>query len=135
MFLVLLPARESFIVMLILLNLRYANFYIAFVLIWALLKAPFTAYGRAKSWKRILFDRLVGLILRGTNRKQGQAIFGPTQATYYSFTYEAKLRPLVEIVGDDAALLLWIGPRVMDNVLLYIHGVSVVLDGFNSNLY
>jgi hypothetical protein len=86
----------------------------AVVLAWALsrLKAPFMPiYGRDKSWKRILFDRLVGLTLRGTNRKQGRALFGPTQATYDSFMHEAKLTSfkLVEHICDDAKLL-WIGP-------------------------
>ena len=65
----------------------------------------------------------MGFTLNGTNMMQGRAIFGPTQATYYCFTYEAKLPPLVELYGEDEAMLLWAGPRVTDNVLLYIHGV------------
>jgi len=91
------------------------------VLAWALLKAPFTPYGRAKSWKRILNDRLMLLIVTGTNRKQTRAIFGPTRTIYDNFMHEAKLTPLVEDIGDDAKLL-WIGPKVTDNVLLYFHG-------------
>jgi acetyl esterase/lipase len=35
--------------------------------------------------------------------------------------HEAKLTPLVEDIGDDAKLL-WIGPKITDNVLLYFHG-------------
>ena len=103
--------------------IRDPNF-LAFVLIWALLKAPFTPYGRAKSWKRILNDRLVLLIVTRTNRKQTRAIFGLTRATYDTFIHEAKLTPLVEDIGDDSgdAKLLWIGPKVTDNVLLYFHG-------------
>lgn len=95
---------------------------LAVVLAWALLKAPFTPYGRAKSWKRILSDRLLLLIVTGTSRKQTRAIFGPTRGTYDKFVHEAKLTPLVEDIGDDAKLL-WIGPKVTDNVLLYFHGV------------
>jgi hypothetical protein len=49
-------------------------------------------------------------------------MFGPTRATYDNFVQEAKLTPLVEDIGDDAKLL-WIGPKVTDNVLLYFHGV------------
>ena len=97
---------------------------IAFVLVWALLKAPFTSYGRAKSWKRILADRLVLLIVTGTERRQTRALFGSTRATYDSFMREAKLTPLVEDIGGDGKLL-WIGPKVTDNVLLYFHGVSL----------
>lgn len=95
---------------------------LAVVLTWALLKAPFTPYGRAKSWKRILVDRFVRLIATGMNRKQTRAIFGATRATYDNFVREAKLTPLVEEIGDDARLL-WIGPKRTDNVLLYFHGV------------
>jgi hypothetical protein len=93
-------------------------------LVWALLKAPFTPYGRAKSWKRILNDRWVNMIVTGTNRKQIRAIFGSTRATYDNFVHQAKLTPLVEDIGgdDDDAKLLWIGPKITDNVLLYMHG-------------
>jgi len=106
--------------------------FIAVVLTWALLKAPFTPYGRAKSWKRILSDRLLLLVVTGTNRKQTRAIFGPTRGSYDNFMNEAKLTPLVEDIqvgdvddddDDDDAKLLWIGPRVTENVLLYFHGV------------
>ena len=103
---------------------------LAVVLTWALLKAPFTPYGRAKSWKRILSDRLVLLVVTGTSRKQTRAIFGSTRGTYDNFMMnEAKLTPLVEDIGDDddddddSAKLLWIGPQVTENVLLYFHGV------------
>lgn len=79
-------------------------------------------YGRAKSWKRIIADRLVRLIVAGTNRKQTRALFGTTRGTYDSFMREAKLTPLVEEIGGGAKLL-WIGPKITDNVLLYFHGV------------
>ena len=90
------------------------------------MKAPFTSYGRAKSWKRIVTDRLIRLIVTGTNRRQTRAIFGSTRETYDSFVRQAKLTPLVEDIGDDARLL-WIGPKITDNVLLYFHGMCVVL--------
>jgi len=93
-----------------------------FVLAWALLKSPFTPYGRAKSWKRIIADRLVLLLATGTNRKQLRAIFGSTRRTYDDFVREAKLTPCVEDIGDNDAKLLWIGPKITDNVLLYFHG-------------
>ena len=91
-------------------------------MVWSLLKAPFSPYGRAKSWKRILNDRLMFLIVNGTTRRQTRALFGLTRATYDKFMHEAKLTPLVEDIGDDAKLL-WIGPKVTDSVLLYFHGV------------
>ena len=49
-------------------------------------------------------------------------MLGPTRATYDDYMRKAKLIPLVEDIGDDDAKLLWIGPKVTDNVLLYFHG-------------
>ena len=100
----------------------HQRFNLALVLTWAVLKAPFTPYGRAKSWKRIFADRMVRLIVVGMNRRQIRAVVGETSATYYNFMREAKLTPLVEELGEDAKLL-WIGPKITNNVLLYFHGV------------
>ena len=119
-FLALLPAREcpsvsSFE------RQRYM-FNLAVVLVWSLLKAPFTPYGRAKSWKRIIADRVLLMMTTGMNRRQIRAVFGPTRAIYENFLREAKLTPLVEEIGGDARLL-WIGRKITDNVVLYFHGV------------
>jgi len=92
-----------------------------FVLASALVKAQFTPYGRAKSWKRVLSDRLVRLTVSGLNRRQARAFLHDTRETYDRFVCKAKLTPLVEEIGDDARLL-WIGPKRTDNVILYFHG-------------
>ena len=55
------------------------------------------------------------------NGKQTRAIFGPARATYDNFMREVKLTPSVEDIGEDIKLL-WIGPKVTGNVLLYFHG-------------
>ena len=121
MFFAILPAREYFLLFTseCLINREP---YVAIVLTWALLKAPFMPYGRAKSWRRILVDRLLRLILTNTNRKQTRAIFGATRTTYDNFIRETKLTSLVEEIGDDARLL-WIGPKITNNVMLYFHGM------------
>ena len=61
------------------------------------------------------------LAVSGMNRRQIRSTFGSTRETYDSFVHETKLTPLVEDIGEDAKLL-WIGPKVTDNVLLYFHG-------------
>ncbi|KAF8154249.1 Alpha/Beta hydrolase protein [Crassisporium funariophilum] len=91
------------------------------VFAWSLLKAPFSPYGRAKSWKRILADRFVLMITTGMNRRQTRHVFGTTRLTYDEFVKEAKLSPVVEDIGDGAKLL-WLGPKRTDRVLLYFHG-------------
>ena len=62
------------------------------------------------------------MMMTGMNRRQTRAVFGPTRATYEKFLREAKLTPLVEEIGDDGRLL-WIGRKIIDNVVLYFHGV------------
>ena len=67
-------------------------------------------YGITKSWKRILADRRVGLILARKGRKQTRVFFWRDRITYEIFVRETKSGPLVEEIGDDARFkLLWIG--------------------------
>jgi len=120
MFLTLLPARK--------LNLppmssivKNSLFYPAAFITWALLKSPFTSYGRARSWKRIVIDRASFLVMTGMNRRQTRAFFGPTRKAYDDFIKSKNWEPVVEELGEDARLL-WIGPKQTDRVLLYFHG-------------
>ncbi|KIM41817.1 hypothetical protein M413DRAFT_445032 [Hebeloma cylindrosporum] len=92
---------------------------------WALLKSPFTSYGRARSWKRIVMDRASLIVMTGMNRRQARAFFGPTRKAYDDFVKSKKWEPVVEELGDDARLL-WIGPKHTDRVLLYFHGGALV---------
>ncbi|KAF9481608.1 alpha/beta-hydrolase [Pholiota conissans] len=95
------------------------------IIAWALLKSPFTAYGRSKSWKRIVIDRVTLRLVSGMSRKQIRAFFGPTSKAYSDFINSKKLPPVVEDVGEDARLF-WIGPKNADRVLLYLHGGAFV---------
>lgn len=85
------------------------------------MKSPFTEYGRAKSWKRIVIDRITLRIVSAMNRKQTRAFFGPTSKAYSDFMKSQKLPPVVEDIGEDARLY-WIGPKEAERVLLYLHG-------------
>ena len=62
------------------------------------------------------------MIVTGLNNEQMRALSRPTRAIYENFVRETELTPLVEEIGDDARLL-WIGPKITDNVVLYLHGV------------
>jgi hypothetical protein len=94
------------------------------VIAWALLKSPFTSYGRARSWKRVVIDRISLLVMTGMNRRQIRAFFGPTRKAYDDFIKSKKWEPVVEELGEDARLL-WIGPKQTDRVLLYFHGMCI----------
>lgn len=93
----------------------------ALYLVLALIKSPFTPYGRSKSWKRIIVDSAVLTLASGMNRRQFRAFFGSTTKTYETFLKEKKLPRVVEDIGDDARLF-WIGPKHTDRVVIYFHG-------------
>ncbi|PPQ95826.1 hypothetical protein CVT26_015935 [Gymnopilus dilepis] len=97
-----------------------------FALAWSLLTAPFSSYGRAKSWKRILADKLLFTVITSMNRRQARVFFGTTRAHYDNFLKDSGLRPVEESIGTDAKLL-WIGPKRDDRVLLYLHGGGFIL--------
>ncbi|KIM41819.1 hypothetical protein M413DRAFT_445034 [Hebeloma cylindrosporum] len=91
------------------------------VVIWALLKSPFTTRGRSLGWRRIAHDSAVRRIVKTLNRRQMRALVPTTLAGYLAFMKQENMEPLVEELGEDARLL-WISPRETDRVLLYFHG-------------
>ncbi|KIM41818.1 hypothetical protein M413DRAFT_445033 [Hebeloma cylindrosporum] len=91
------------------------------VVVWALLKSPFTTRGRSLGWRRIAHDSAVRRIIRTMNRRQMRALVPTTLAGYLTFMKQEKMEPLVEEIGEDARLL-WISRRQTDRVLLYFHG-------------
>ncbi|KAF8900448.1 hypothetical protein CPB84DRAFT_1747448 [Gymnopilus junonius] len=102
--------------------LTYGNA-IAFPLAWALLTWPFSPYGRAKSWKRILADKFLLTLVTHLNRRQMRSFLGPTSKHYINFCEKEGLEPVVEEIGTDYKLL-WIGPKRNDRALLYLHDIS-----------
>ncbi|KAF8961656.1 Alpha/Beta hydrolase protein [Flammula alnicola] len=87
---------------------------------------PFSAYGRAKSWKRILADTFLYHTLTNMNRRQARAFYGPTRTVYNNFVKGLKYPQAVEELGDDSRLL-WVGPKRTERVMLYLHGGGFVL--------
>ncbi|KAF8968822.1 Alpha/Beta hydrolase protein [Flammula alnicola] len=102
------------------------------VLTWAILKSPFTPYGKAKSWKRIVADSAIFMTANGMNRRQLRAFFGPTRKAYNDFMKQKDLPQVVEDIGEFGARLLWIGPKHTDRVVLYFHGGAYLLGAFAS---
>ncbi|PPQ93407.1 hypothetical protein CVT25_004724 [Psilocybe cyanescens] len=88
---------------------------------WALVKSNFTEDGKAKSWKRVAIDRVSLRALYNMNRRQVRAFFGETRDAYDAFIKAEKSAPVVEEL-DENARLLWIGPKRIDRVILYLHG-------------
>ncbi|KAF8902811.1 Alpha/Beta hydrolase protein [Gymnopilus junonius] len=92
--------------------------YAPFALVWALLTSPFSPYGRAKSWKRILADKFLYTLVTNSNRRQVRLFFGTTPKNYNDFIKTKGLEP----VEEANFKLFWIGPKRNDRVLLYLHG-------------
>jgi hypothetical protein len=87
----------------------------------SLILKPFTAYGRAKTWKRIIADTLLYHTLTTMNRRQACAFYKPTRAVYNDVVKQLNYPQVIEELGDDARLL-WVGAKRTDKVLLYFHG-------------
>lgn len=96
---------------------------LAALITWALVKSHFTGDGKAKSWKRVVIDRVSLRALYNMNRRQVRAFFGETRDTYDAFMKAEKSAAVVEELGENARLL-WIGPKRTDRVILYLHGQS-----------
>jgi len=56
-----------------------------------------------------------------------QNMMGTTLDVYKHWTQKNGMPYLVEEIGEDARLL-WFGERQLDNVVLYIHGVLVLVN-------
>ncbi|KDR78323.1 hypothetical protein GALMADRAFT_245442 [Galerina marginata CBS 339.88] len=91
------------------------------VLTWALVKSPFTDYGRSKSWKRIVIDRVTLWVVSHFNRRQTRAFFGEASTTYSAYMKSKNIEPVIDDLGEDATLF-WLGPKRTDRVILYVHG-------------
>ncbi|PFH45237.1 hypothetical protein AMATHDRAFT_161574 [Amanita thiersii Skay4041] len=97
---------------------------IAIYLTWKLLTKPFSEYTRNKTWRRILGDasfRYLGSL----GLKKLLYLMGTTPWVYTTWAKWYKLPITVTELGDDARLL-WIGPKKMERVILYLHGGGYV---------
>jgi acetyl esterase/lipase len=103
------------------------------ILLWAIIKSPFSALGRSRSWKRILLDRAALWAFVNLNRRQLRLVFGEAPGTYAAYMKSKKLQPVVEEIGEDGRLL-WIGSKKTERVILYIHGGALLFGPFESSL-
>jgi len=95
---------------------------IAIVLPWTLITSPFSSkFARTRSWRVLLLAKTIAWMVTRSNRKQSRAIFGETRDSYNAFMKSKQLEPVVEEIGEDARLL-WVGAKVTERVILYLHG-------------
>jgi len=89
---------------------------------WALLFKRFSGFGRAKTKGRVALSAAITAISYHLSVKQLKVINGTTEGQYSAFVKQAGLEETIEDLGIGQARLLWIGPRRLDKVILYLHG-------------
>ncbi|TFK59379.1 alpha/beta-hydrolase [Pluteus cervinus] len=92
------------------------------ILLWSVLTKPFVPTNHAKSFKRLLVDTALRVLLTSLNGAQLQYLTGSSsQAIYKKWTKANDLPRITEDIGEDAHLM-WVGPKRTDKVILWLHG-------------
>jgi hypothetical protein len=89
-------------------------------LIWIIVTKPFTLYTRRKPWRRLLGDAALRNLI-DMDPKRLKYVMGTTLWVYSTWAKWCNLQATISELGNDARLL-WIGPKKMENVILYLHG-------------
>lgn len=88
---------------------------------WRLLRKPFSASDRVRTWRRVKAEAGVGFAVSVLNAHQLQFVDGPTQKVYEKWATPAGLKPDIEAIREDAQLL-WVTPRQRKRIIVYFHG-------------
>ncbi|KAF7363151.1 Abhydrolase-3 domain-containing protein [Mycena venus] len=96
------------------------------VLIWTALTKSHASYNKHRSVKRIVGDSIIRYSTHYLELPQLQYLLGTTLGVYRTWTRKAQLLPVIDELGEDARLL-WIGPKRLDRVILFLHGGGFVL--------
>ncbi|KAF7326958.1 Abhydrolase-3 domain-containing protein [Mycena venus] len=81
----------------------------------------YAPYNKERSLKRIVGDSAMRYLSANLSVAQLKAATGTTLGTYEKWAETAELPTTIDELGEDARLL-WIGPRRLERVLLYLHG-------------
>ncbi|KAJ7079976.1 Alpha/Beta hydrolase protein [Mycena belliarum] len=96
------------------------------VLLWSLATTTYAAHNKARSLKRIAGDSALRHVLGTLNVAQLQHVFGATLSSYEKWAARNQLPTEIDELGRDARLL-WIGPKRLKRVLLFVHGGAFLL--------
>jgi hypothetical protein len=81
----------------------------------------YASYNRERSIKRVTGDSALRYLIAHLSIPQLQAAFGTTMGTYKKWTKANQLPVTIDELGLDARLM-WIGPKRLERVVLWIHG-------------
>ncbi|KAK7038019.1 Abhydrolase-3 domain-containing protein [Favolaschia claudopus] len=96
------------------------------VLLWSVLTKTHASYNSERTLKRIIGDSALRYIICSLSVPQLQALFGTTLTTYSKWSKAANLPLVIDELGQDARLL-WIGPKRLEKVVLFVHGGGFLL--------
>ncbi|KAF7326650.1 Abhydrolase-3 domain-containing protein [Mycena venus] len=108
------------------LHRSYVHVIPALVLLWSVATTAYASYNQERTLKRIAGDSALRYVVSHLSLPQLQATFGTTIGTYETWTKATKLPVTVEELGEGGRLL-WIGPKRLERVVLFIHGGGFVL--------
>ncbi|KAF7326647.1 Abhydrolase-3 domain-containing protein [Mycena venus] len=91
------------------------------VLPWSVATSVCASHNKERSLKRIIADCTLRYLASHLSVTQMQAALGTTLRTYELWSQWAKLPMTIDELGEDARLL-WIGPKRLERVVLYMHG-------------
>jgi hypothetical protein len=81
---------------------------------------------KGRSTKRIIGERAFRYAISNLNIPQLQFAFGTSLSVYEKWAKQMKMAPVIDELGDGARLL-WIGPKRVERVLFYLHGMHIAL--------
>jgi hypothetical protein len=109
-------------------GLPYKLIHISFIAVmipYKLLLAPFSKYQRAKPWRRVISDIFIRFMAERLTISQYQYLTGNETDTEAYKTVMADSPLTIDDLGDGAKLM-WLGPKRTDKVFLYLHGACFV---------
>ncbi|KAJ7701579.1 Alpha/Beta hydrolase protein [Mycena rosella] len=103
------------------------------VLLWDVARTTYASWNKARTLKRIAGDCALRYVLGSLSVPQLQNAFGTTRATYEAWVKKAKLPEAIDELGEDARLM-WIGPKRLERVIMFVHGGGFLLPATDFSL-
>ncbi|KAJ6578882.1 Alpha/Beta hydrolase protein [Mycena vulgaris] len=102
-------------------------------LLWSVVTNAYAPFNKARSLKRITGDAALRYLTSSLNVAQLQTAFGTTQGMYKAWTKTNKLPAVIDELGEDARLL-WIGPKRLERVVMFLHGGAFLIPASDFSL-
>ncbi|KAJ7173612.1 Alpha/Beta hydrolase protein [Mycena filopes] len=102
------------------------------IVLWSVITTTYASHNAERTLKRIVSDSALRYAA-GLSVAQLQWLFGTTSDAYNKWTRSSRLPATVDELGENARLL-WIGPKRLDRVVLFLHGGGFFLPASDHSL-